>query len=98
VRDRHYERVSDQRAIDRDRLDIFEALLAAIDRRDEVSMVIAEAPDAEAATEAVRDLLGVAETPAREVMNMQWRRLTADFRKHLQDERDALRHRLDEDR
>ena len=88
--------VSDQQMIDQDRLDIYEGLLAAIERHSEVSSIIVASADKVGATQAVKDLLGIADAPAVAVLQMQWWRLVGDGRRRLQDERDALRQRLDE--
>jgi len=86
--------VNDKQIVDQGRLEILEALLAAIDRRSEVSSVVAASQDADTAARAVQDLLGVSAASAVEVLNMQWRRLAGDDRKRMEDDRDATRQRL----
>lgn len=61
-------------------LRIFEALLAAIERRHEVSDVVFASASPFEAQESVQALLGIEQDAAAAVIDMQIRRLTADSR------------------
>lgn len=74
----------------RRRLEILDARVAALDRRDEVFAVIADAEDSDDARERLRDLLGVSEWAAHGVLNLQWCRLTRLDQARIQQERDAV--------
>jgi DNA gyrase/topoisomerase IV subunit A len=54
------------------RLEILEALLDAVDRRDEVPDVVSSSDDTDHAAERLRQLLGVSPVAAVEILNMQW--------------------------
>jgi DNA gyrase/topoisomerase IV subunit A len=69
--------------IRRERLEILEAILAAIDRRSEVSDVIAASETAEDALPRLRELLGISQVGAMEILNMQWRRLARAERREI---------------
>jgi DNA gyrase/topoisomerase IV subunit A len=75
------------------RLELLDALLAALDRRDEVSDVVSASEDTDQAVERLRELLGVSPLAAVEILNMQWRRFTHDERQMLQDRISELRDR-----
>jgi DNA gyrase/topoisomerase IV subunit A len=72
-------------------LDILEGLTAALERWIAVSEVIEASDDTEDAVRRLRDLLGVSETVASEVLNTQWRRLTRQNRAEIIERRDELR-------
>jgi DNA gyrase/topoisomerase IV subunit A len=83
----------DSEDLDRGRLKIFEAILAAIDRRHEVSDVVASSENADQARARVRDLLGVSQEAATEILNMQWRRLTRSEQRAMRELIEELRGR-----
>jgi DNA gyrase/topoisomerase IV subunit A len=76
-----------------DRLQMFDALLLALEQRDELGDAIAAAADEEAAVSEVQQILGVAREPAIEVLNMSWRRWTSEGRRELAHRRDELQAR-----
>lgn len=82
----------DQRELD-GRLEILDALVAALERRSVVLEAIESSDEAEDAVRRLRELLGVSEAAASEVLNMQWRRLTCQERARIYEYRDALRAR-----
>jgi DNA gyrase subunit A len=90
---RHYARVDIHDVNDRKRLEILEAFLAAIDRRYEVSDVVASSETVEEARTGLRELLGVSQMAATEVLNMQWRRMARAERQEIQERINALRGR-----
>ncbi|WP_432944994.1 hypothetical protein ACQPXM_04375 [Kribbella sp. CA-253562] len=61
-------------------LEIYEAVLSAFDRRDEVLDVIAAAPDRETAVRRVRGLLDVSQGQAVAVVDLPLHRFTAGTR------------------
>jgi DNA gyrase/topoisomerase IV subunit A len=75
------------------RLELLDALLVALDRRHEVSDVVWASEDSDRAVERLRELLGVSEVAAIEILNTQWRRFTRDGRQFLQDAVSELRDR-----
>jgi len=77
-----------------ERLHIVAALLAAIDAIDEVIALIRGAESAEAARGGLMALLGIDETQATAILDMQLRRLAALERQRLTDERDELEARI----
>ena len=62
---------------------IYEALVAALDRRQEVFDVLASAEDPDDARSRVQELLEVDEEAAQSVMDMQLRRLPASERERI---------------
>ena len=62
----------------RDHLMIVDALVRAVDRRDEVFQMIEDSEDVDEARRRVGQLLGVGELGSRTVLDMQVRRLTRD--------------------
>lgn len=74
----------------RHRLELLDAAVAAMDRRDEVLQAIADAEDADEALSRVRELLGISEGAAHGVLNLQWRRLTRLDRARMQQDRDDV--------
>lgn len=81
----------DQREKVARQLEILEGLTAALERWSAVSEVIEASDDTEDAVRRLRDLLGVSETVALEVLNTQWRRLTRQNRAEIIKRRDELR-------
>lgn len=79
--------------IERERLEVLEGLLLALDRHSEVSDTVFSSRDAKEALEGVRRLLGVSEVAGIEILNMQWRRFTRADRQAMQDHVDELRNR-----
>jgi DNA gyrase/topoisomerase IV subunit A len=86
----------DERRI-RDELMILDALLRAMDRRDEVFQVIEDSEDEDEARRRVGQLLGVDELGSRVVLDMQVRRLTRDQRQRLASRAAELRSQLPDD-
>jgi DNA gyrase/topoisomerase IV subunit A len=80
-----------QRAQAVERLEMFDALVTAIDRRAEVLHVVEEAQDVQVAAARLRDLLGISEIAATMVLDLQVRRLTIDERARFARARDELR-------
>jgi DNA gyrase subunit A len=68
----------------RERLEILEAILAAIDRSCEVSDVVASSETADDARARLRELLGISHVGAMEILNTQWRRLARAERRDIQ--------------
>ena len=83
-RNRHYARVDIDDVMRRERLELLEAILAAIDRRSEVSDVVASSESADDAVDRLRELLGISQMGAMEILNMQWRRLARAERREIQ--------------
>jgi DNA gyrase/topoisomerase IV subunit A len=77
-------------------LELLDALVAALDRRVEVGEAITSSADEHVAVRRLQDLLGVSESPAKEVLNMQWRRWTRDGQAELRSRRDELLARRDD--
>jgi DNA gyrase/topoisomerase IV subunit A len=75
------------------KLELLDALLAALDRREEVSDVVSASEDSDRAVERLRELLGVSPLAAVEILNMQWRRFTRDGRQELLDRINELQDR-----
>ena len=73
---------------------IVEALVQAMDRRDEVFQVIEDSEDLDEAIRRVGQLLGVGEVPSRAVLDMQARRFTRDQRQAIASRAEELRSRL----
>lgn len=73
---------------------IVEALVQAMDRRDEVFQVIEDSEDLDEAIRRVGQLLGVGEVPSRAVLDMQARRFTRDQRQAIASHAEELRSRL----
>jgi DNA gyrase/topoisomerase IV subunit A len=67
----------------RDELMILDALLRAMDRRDEVFQVIDDSEDEDEARRRVGQLLDVDELGSRVVLDLQVRRFTRDQRQNL---------------
>ena len=77
---------------------ILDALVRAMDRRDEVFQMIEDSEDADEAMRRVGQLLGVDELGSRVVLDLQSRRLTRDQRQALASEAEELRSKLPDGR
>ena len=77
---------------------IVEALVQAMDRRDEVFQVIEDSEDLDEAIRRVGQLLGVGEVPSRAVLDMQARRFTRDQRQAIASRAEELRSKLPDGR
>lgn len=75
-----------------------EALVQAMDRRDEVFQVIEDSEDMEEAIRRVGQLLGVGELGSRVVLDMQARRFTRDQRRAIASYAEELRSKLPDGR
>jgi DNA gyrase/topoisomerase IV subunit A len=84
ARSRHYAQVDIDDVMRHERLEILEAILAAIDRHSEVSDVVASSETADDALAHLRELLGISQVGAMEILNMQWRRLARAERRDIQ--------------
>jgi DNA gyrase subunit A len=74
-----------------ERLKILDALAVAIDRRDEVFDVIVTSPSADEAQSRIAALLGVTDSGAYAILDLQWRRLAELERSRIFEARDELR-------
>jgi DNA gyrase/topoisomerase IV subunit A len=89
-------RVESERAIaDRERLQMLNAVAAAIERRGEVLEASFDAPDRDEAVAAISRLLGVPARHAEAVVDLQFRRLSVEARRGMAKERREIRERLD---
>jgi DNA gyrase/topoisomerase IV subunit A len=82
----------------RDELMILEALVRAMDRRDEVFQVIDDSEDVDEAIRRVGQLLGVGALGSRVVLDLQVRRFTRDQRQAIVSRAEELRSRLPDGR
>lgn len=82
----------------RQELMIVEALVQAMDRRDEVFQVIEDSEDRDEAIRRVGQLLGVGELGSRAVLDLQVRRFTRDQRQAIASHAEELRSRLPDGR
>lgn len=82
----------------RDQLMILEALVQAMDRRDEVFQVIDDSEDVDEAIRRVGQLLGVGALGSRAVLDLQVRRFTRDQRQAIASHAEELRSRLPDGR
>lgn len=73
---------------------LHEALVKALDRRDEVFKVIEDSENLEEAIQRVGQLLGLGELGSRVVLDMQARRFTRDQRQAIVSYAEELRSRL----
>ena len=73
---------------------IVDALIRAMDRRDEVVQVIEDSEDVDEARRRVGQLLGVGELGSRAVLDLQARRLTRDQRRAIASRAEELRSML----
>jgi DNA gyrase/topoisomerase IV subunit A len=82
----------------REELMILEALVQAMDRRDEVFQVIEDSEDMDEATRRVGQLLGVGQMRSRAVLDLQARRFTRDQRQAIASYLEELRSKLPDGR
>ena len=82
----------------RQELMILDALVQAMDRRDEVFQMIEDSGDSDEAMRRVGQLLGVGELGSRAVLDLQARRFTRDQRQALASRAEELRSKLPDDR
>ncbi|MFF1385196.1 DNA gyrase subunit A [Arthrobacter sp. NPDC058288] len=82
----------------RQELMIVEALVQAMDRRDEVFEVIEDSEDVDEARRRVDKLLGVGELGSRFVLDLQARRFTRDQRQAIAARAEELRSKLPDGR
>ncbi|MBD1544459.1 DNA gyrase subunit A [Arthrobacter sp. IA7] len=82
----------------RQELMIVDALVRAMDRRDEVFRVIEDSEDVDEARRRVGQLLGVGELGSRAVLDLQARRLTRDQRRAIASRAEELRSMLPDGR
>lgn len=82
----------------RDQLMILEALVQAMDRRDDVFQVIDDSEDVDEAIRRVGQLLGVGALGSRAVLDLQVRRFTRDQRQAIASHAEELRSRLPDGR
>ncbi|MGN7253180.1 DNA gyrase subunit A [Arthrobacter sp. SAFR-014] len=78
----------------REQLMIHEALVQAMDRRDEVFQEIEDSENVDEARRRVGQLLGVGELGSRFVLDMQARRFTRDQRQAIASYAEELRSKL----
>jgi DNA gyrase/topoisomerase IV subunit A len=83
-----------QRDAVRQRLEILDAISAALERRVEVMELIASSPSTDEARAHLAVLLGVSELCATAVLDLQWRRFAQLERSRIADERDRLRRQI----
>ncbi|PNH81497.1 DNA gyrase subunit A [Arthrobacter sp. AFG20] len=83
----------DERQI-RQELMIVDALVQAMDRRDEVFQMIEDSEDRDEAMRRVGQLLGVGELGSRAVLDLQARRFTRDQRQAIASRAEELRTKL----
>lgn len=77
---------------------VHEALVQAMDRRDEVFHVIEDSEDADEAIRRVGQLLDVGELGSRAILDLQARRFTRDQRQAFASYAEELRSRLPDGR
>lgn len=82
----------------RDELMILDALLRAMDRRDEVFQILEDSEDVDEARRRVGQLLGVGELGSRVVLDLQARRFVRDQRRALASRAEELRSKLPDGR
>ncbi|WP_091563344.1 DNA gyrase subunit A [Arthrobacter sp. ok362] len=83
----------DERRI-RDQLMVADALVQAIDRRDEVFQMIEDSEDVDEAIRRVGQLLAVGALGSRAVLDQQARRFTRDQRQAIASHAEELRSKL----
>ncbi|MDQ0240856.1 DNA gyrase subunit A [Arthrobacter bambusae] len=82
----------------REQLMLHEALVKAMDRRDEVFQVVEDSENLDEAIQRVGQLLGLGELGSRVVLDMQVRRFTRDERQAIASYAEELRSRLPDGR
>ena len=76
------------------RLELLDALLVALDRRDEMLRIAGDAADAAEAGRRIEEAFGLNEAQATAVLDLQVRRFSASERERVRGERDRLRAEL----
>jgi DNA gyrase/topoisomerase IV subunit A len=82
----------------RQELMVLDALVLAMDRRDEVFQLIEDSGDMDEAIRRVGQLLGVGELGSRAVLDLQVRRFTSDQRQAMASRAEELRSKLPDGR
>jgi DNA gyrase/topoisomerase IV subunit A len=82
----------------REELAVLDALVRAMDRRDEVFQMIEDSEDGDEARRRVGRLLGVGELGSRAVLDLQARRFTRDQRQAIASRAEELRSKLPDGR
>ncbi|WP_230120095.1 DNA gyrase subunit A [Arthrobacter sp. Bi83] len=82
----------------REQLMVVDALVQAMDRRDEVFQMIEDSEDGDEAIRRVGQLLGVGELCSRAVLDLQARRFTRDQRQAIASHAEELRSKLPDGR
>lgn len=72
-------------------LELLNALVAALDRRHEISDVVWASEDSDRAGQRLEELLGVSAVAAVEILNTPWRQFAHDRRQILKDAISQLR-------
>ena len=90
----HEEDWAEQRRECEARMHILEAVAAAVNRREELLTLVAEATDVDAAVVAVRKLLNTDEVAAEAVVDLQVRRFATSQRAKIQEQLLGLRAQL----
>lgn len=90
VSERH-ETDADERRHLLDRLEILDAIMLALERREQMWSIVEAAPDADRARGDLMAALGLTEVQATAVMDLQVRRFSARERSRIAEERDSLR-------
>lgn len=85
----------EERSAASQRLEILEALVAAIERRSEVFEAIAASKSADHARIGLAEMLRVSEIGATAILDLQWRRMAEDERNRIVADRDQIRATLD---
>ena len=74
-----------------DRLDVLDAMAAALDRREEVLAVVAAAVDPDAALEELRAAFGWSDSQAHAVLSLQLLRFSVRQRERINEDRESVR-------
>lgn len=82
---------AEQLQLVRQRLHVLEAVVAALDRRDEVSAAISAADDSAAAAEAIAALLGTDDLGGSAVLNLHWSAFTRTRSHHAREDLQEVR-------
>ena len=82
----------------REQLMVLDALIQAMDRRDEAFQMIEDSEDMDEAIRRVGQLLGVGELPSRAVLDLQARSFTRDRRQAFASHAEELRSKLPDGR
>lgn len=82
---------AEQLAAARERLHTLNALVAALERRDEISLLIADSDDVAAARTALATLLQTDEVAAQGVLTLHWSAFTRARRQQAHEDLDDMR-------